>query len=726
MSSKPAPPSSPAPKPSAARTLAVVAAVLGVGVVLFFIVTKLVGARETHAPKSPDELISIRWASARKSPMHTAHVSKKKIKCRECHVGGAGEDDPDDPSRLAARDGGAEGGVDASTLSVVVDAGSPRESCGNCHEREMATNHRGTSKSEPSLVGTECLDCHVFRGGETAPRCVDCHGKAGAPTTLANKAPARKLQHHQKEDLACGTCHDLHDKDRKKLPGDCATSGCHDAITANHGVLVAGESSNDPSHLSAACASCHAPHQGKEAARAACSRCHEASTKAASASLTSQNGVVAAWLTSSPLVTGTAPRIAHVTSRHDSGDACVTCHDPHDARRAVVKSCDGCHANKLGVRDIRGHAGACTTCHSPHSPRDAKTACARCHGGVTTIGMEKTAAHQECTSCHNPHEPAASPPQQACAKCHGAVVAKHPSGTKGACVGCHAPHRAGTKHSSTLASTTAMSTRNIASSCTSCHKPKTGRSDERAYHAVAKTLCTDCHKPHTFALHEKGAPQAGATAASSALCATCHADKASAAARPPNGGHAACGGCHGSDAAHAPKVKPSCNGCHAAESGSAHAGHATCTSCHDPHAGSLVPEAVTCTGRCHQNKVNALHARVVSGPQLANLPASAAKLGAKTVACNSCHRPHGPTSTPDPPSCLSSGCHVRASLPGLHSVNAHIDGRAPDKACATCHHAHSAPKADRATCTSNGCHADRATHQPSATSCRGCHFFAAK
>src|SRR5687768_15934026 len=37
------------------------------------------------APESPEQLVSKKWESARKSPMHSAHVGKKKIACTDCH-----------------------------------------------------------------------------------------------------------------------------------------------------------------------------------------------------------------------------------------------------------------------------------------------------------------------------------------------------------------------------------------------------------------------------------------------------------------------------------------------------------------------------------------------------------------------------------------------------------------------------------------------------------------
>jgi hypothetical protein len=327
-----------------------------------------------------------------------------------------------------------------------------------------------------------------------------------------------------------------------------------------------------------------------------------------------------------------------------------------------------------------GHA-ACTSCHAPHAPAEARASCASatCHGTKAALASTRVPAHDKCESCHDPHRPTESP-ALACARCHADVQPKHPgfkskTASASACVGCHAPHPP--------PGATAK-----AAACSSCHTTAHGAHGDGSLHAGGVT-CTKCHAPHELgaAMLSHGAKPAKPDAL--ALCARCHAERATLVAARP--GHKDCTGCHG--AAHAPTKKPACTPCHAQEAATAPRGHAACTKCHDAHSGDLGTRAV-CTS-CHKEKTTALHG---------SLPGS----------CASCHAPHGPKGVVTPPPCAS--CHTPAKLEGLHGIGAH------NANCASCHTSHSPPRSDRATCTTS-CHADRRNHQPAAQLCKGCHMF---
>lgn len=631
--------------------------------------------QERTPPRSPTEQVPVIWQTAREAPMHVFHVGEKKIACVECHAS--------------------------------PDAAPTEEACAKCHAAETQTAHRGAGD-----FTTTCLSCHAFGAGGPPKTCNACHASA----TRVAAAPA--LEHHAGAELPCGACHSVHGSERAVL-SDCTT--CHRETSAVHGGFEArareqgldasmdlsldaavlaflreagapaphdaatarsrgpfdgGRVASDPRAAlpGQVCGACHAPHSGKEAARGTCEGCHVDAHRADRASAGAAPRAPSAVLASrAPAVAPRGPRVA-------GHEACVTCHEPHRARRVDVRACEGCHADRRAAGQVAGHA-ACSGCHAPHAPAEAKASCsATCHANVVTLAAPRVAAHASCTSCHDPHRPDASA-GQACVRCHESTKPSHPAtaSAKGAqaCTGCHAPH--GGRAASPGAAAAAHGPRApahgaTAAACTSCH---TNAKDDRALHAKG-TACTSCHAPHAFRLAGAGA----------SLCAGCHAKEAKATTARP--GHASCAGCHG--AAHAPNAKPACKSCHVEEARTAPAGHASCTSCHEAHSGSLGGRA-SCTS-CHANKATALHANVAQG-------------------CATCHRPHGPKGVARPAPCAS--CHTKPSLQGLHSVAAHAS-------CDTCHSAHAPPRSDRASCTGS-CHVDKRNHQPEAKVCKGCHLF---
>jgi hypothetical protein len=690
------------------KLLGVVAIVgLGVPLVLGFLLI-----RGRTAPVTPTEHVPTTWETARKVPMHATHVERGKIACASCHVAGFDEK----PTEVA---------------------------CAKCHSDPAAHAHRGNAKAP-----TTCLTCHVFAAGKPEPTCVGCHGTdATKATASANANPtnadananananepakaAHALARHVSKEAACSACHDVHgDKAAKTRTVLAECTACHTSVKVQHGrvatrahVAQADAGAGDPrdagdsfdaavarfatdsraasslregggataAATARVCTACHAPHAPAGEARDSCATCHVggqgARAHASDADVSARGGEI--------LLANFAPRV-EPRGKHVAGHAaCVTCHEPHRAEKADVRKCEDCHADHRSATTATGHT-ACTGCHTPHAPAEAKASCASagCHAGKVALAAPRVAAHAECASCHDPHEPTASP-ALACVGCHDNIKAKHPgfaSKTAGAstCVGCHAPHGGKPK---AAASTTADATANA---CSTCH---TKARTDRGFHAGG-VACIACHKPHDFASNllrtaagtpAHGIPAPAAKGEEAALCAGCHAPKAAAVAARP--GHAECGACHG--AAHTPAKKPACVTCHAQETASAPRGHAACTQCHDSHSGSLGTHAV-CTS-CHAEKPKQQHGALAG------------------AGCATCHTPHGPKGVATPPTCTS--CHAKPKLEGLHSVAAH------NTSCASCHGSHSAPRSDRATCTSS-CHLDRRDHQPAAKVCKGCHMF---
>lgn len=551
--------------------------------------------------------------------------------------------------------------------------------CTGCHTNEASHAHRGSEAST-----TPCVTCHAFEADAREKTCVSCHASGGSG------AKGHALASHVSERATCTSCHAMHSEKKTRVDARAECTQCHE-VRVSHGHFSvaalppasprdAGAPDRGPSEVDAGKLALRLPDldagtESKTAATtvAVCTTCHTPHASKATAL--------------AGCATCHAPKVAK------PHEACTTCHAPHTATRAAAKPCASCHAAKA---PSPGHVG-CTGCHAPHDPLAARASCASCHKGHEAFAATRVAAHADCTSCHAPHANpnvnAAMDPRAfaknaaaACAKCHAGVHPDHPAAKAGeaaSCIDCHAPH---------------TRDRAVASTCSSCHAK--AKSDLAFHAAVAprghdlgkNTSCRECHAPHAFAIGPKDA--------SRVLCTKCHANEASATRK----GHDDCKGCHG--VAHTPTPKPACASCHSREVASAPKGHADCVKCHDAHSGSLgkvTPAASLLAGAgastcptCHANKERALHG---------HLPGAG---------CASCHRAHGPNGVATPPSCAS--CHSPAKLPGLHAVGQHAAN------CASCHASHSAPRADRATCTS-GCHTDRRAHQPEAAVCTGCHVF---
>jgi len=619
----------------------------------------LVAACDRGTPPNPTEVPG-GWATARKADGHVAHLGKqfkdntgttRAIACGDCH-----EEQGD----------------------AIKSPGT--KPCKNCHEENVTSqHHKGSAEKQ-----TTCVTCHVFVGqdGGVSPKCLDCHEKDPGTKT--------KVAHHATPAANCSSCHAPHRGPAAAL-ADCRS--CHTGIGASHGswsvpavtpdagdamadvddalalraealasapfdpdggVAPVGDAAAMTATSPGLCATCHTPHSAAKDARTVCVNCHVAGAP---------TGGSPAWLVAgAPKVRPSGPKVA-------GHEACTTCHMPHDAREASVKSCAGCHAPRIGIAAVKGH-GMCVGCHTPHAPSNAPASCTGCHKLKTALAASKVPAHNNCASCHDVHTPKNSP-VDACTRCHTAIKPSHPQaksakGVLNSCTGCHTPHPTGT--TATVAT------------CTSCHT-KVANNDHKLHTGIA---CASCHKKHEFKLAGAGA----------AFCGTCHGPIAAKVAKP---GHADCTKCHG--APHTPTKDIACSKCHAVQASTAPKGHAVCGSCHDSHSGKFVASkpvtAATLCATCHQEKPAAVHGSIPTG-------------------CATCHRAHGPKGPASPPACAS--CHTVSKLPGLHAAPSHAAN------CSSCHSAHQPPKFDRATCTST-CHAKQKTHQPETNICRGCHIF---
>jgi hypothetical protein len=411
---------------------------------------------------------------------------------------------------------------------------------------------------------------------------------------------------------------------------------------------------------------------------------------------------------------------------------CLTCHV--FGPKQEPPKCIGCHAEPEGhFAAITTHATTeCSKCHSPHGqPSIATGDCAGCHKELAPKHAEH-AGSKGCTDCHVPHAPAASAIQE-CSTCH-----KEPAGPKPAghdsCIGCHKPHdfvaggASGCMGCHGVKETFLAATVPAHAVCTSCHAPHAPaaaagscircHSNIQVRHAD-KTACVACHEPHAGDLNAKASP-----------CTSCHG-KIAAADKGTHAAGTSCTSCHKTHDFDAPKNKlVLCASCHAPEANlvSTNRGHIDCAACHG--ASTHKPTAAPPCATCHAKE----QASAPKGHQ----------------ACLRCHEPHRGSRLPAAASCTS--CHANKTH-ALHDAvkggcetchRPHGPGGVPSppacttchqrdqlpalhlvsahSTCATCHSSHEAPRSDRATCT-GPCHTDHRDHQPQIQVCKGCHVF---
>ena len=569
---------------------------------------------ERPAPVTPTQFIPPTWSEARKSPMHEAHVGKRKSACAECH--GAGSE------------AGSEARFDAPP-----DLAACARS--DCHAEASARAHVGSTSQK-----TTCLTCHSFAATPTTTPCGGCHEKK--PLDGGAAGVAANLAHHATPDAKCGACHKVHaaaDAGRRKN-GDC--SGCHADAGDGHGAQARKEpdASLDP----ATCASCHGPHEGKAAATQRCVSCHAPTEARGPAS--ARDG----------LAGQNAPRVLVANIGPRRHEACTSCHAPHDTKLEHIKPCAACHERQRGA--LRPGHDQCVGCHKPHENVDAaRAACASCHTAKVALAAARVPEHARCESCHSPH--AATPAKDACRRCHEPISHGVSHGKAGECIQCHVPHTAPPNQGAARAS-----------ACVTCHK-----NVPAAAHA-AKATCVGCHKPHGFgglqvsATSCSGCHQEAAKAVRTGHgdCAKCHASVHTPKQTQPCGschkeeaktapkGHQRCESCHAPHQGSSPKVA-SCTGCHQKNGTGPHKNLAKgCATCHRPHGPKGVATPPACK-TCHvQSTLPGLHQKPSHGASCERCHSSHEAPRADRASCTGgCHtdrRGHQPDAK------VCNGCHI--------------------------------------------------------------------
>ncbi len=475
--------------------------------------------------------------------------------------------------------------------------------------------------------------------------------------------------------VACGKCHDMARDGFIAVTAERCTD-CH----ADHPLSI---HTTSLARATTTCLDCHGFDEDTSRSPDNCARCHTGVGAHKRVDLHSQERCTQchrphetpALLPRTCTECHTEVAQAKHGKRAADAGTCTTCHGVHDPRDAADKQCSGCHQQRqpeLAHALDRGHK-SCTGCHQPHVfTKAAVKPCIGCHQNKPVLAADK---HKACRSCHDEHAPKST--EAICAKCHKEKTT-HPMVAAGKCLGCHPIHPpAGQTFAATAVPGFGPATL-PATSCTSCHKEV---ATDRGHHA-GNLACVSCHDTH-------GSHGGAVMPDKVKLCARCHAPQVKLARQAA--GHT-CNVCHLEP--HQPQKKPpACATCHVQQNATAPAGHQNCMSCHEAHGGTQLATAKCAT--CHVTQAKQPHSAAGS--------------------CQTCHRAHGPGGKATPPTCTA--CHQPAKLPAMHAITAH-------QTCASCHKMHEAtPHSNRASCTAGSCHKTLGAHEPTATSCIGCHPF---
>ncbi|MFO0757712.1 MAG: cytochrome c3 family protein [Byssovorax sp.] len=431
------------------------------------------------------------------------------------------------------------------------------ESCHECHENK--TTPASADAPSTALRHRSCASCHLPHSWRAE--------KSGCPTCHEDKAQMIATR-SPPEHGSCTNCHEVHGPP----PTGLVCVKCHEKTKGNHLALAPSKHKD--------CTSCHNPHApSPKETRTACAKCH---------------------------LTELSQLVQHGPEAHARGDACLTCHKPHDNPLPAPGVCSTCHTDKSVMVSMAApdKHKQCASCHEPHAfaVRDMVSTCSRCHGaggasagasGAAVLDFANGPHKGECKSCHIPHGTPAIASSD-CFRCHTNVEAgfKPPNKQHATCRSCHQPHqpakraqaRCGTCHSNPMTTAAAWPAGSPhAGACAACHTPhdvktKKACGDCHGKEATSaeggKHQCVQCHPPH-------GAPP-GKGAAWWSRCNACHANKVeSVKALGPK--HSDCKNCHEPHRFGA----PACTQCHSDMEGKGlHASRshkAMCTGCHDPH-----------------------------------------------------------------------------------------------------------------------------------------------
>ncbi|PLX41175.1 MAG: hypothetical protein C0608_06840 [Deltaproteobacteria bacterium] len=627
---------------------------------------------------------------------------------------------------------------------------------------------------------SQCQDCHdtgtQLADGGFPYVCLACH--VVFSQNPANSTDPMADSHFSSVISKCGSCHDSHISDSKKMLKESNEEGpckkCHSQKYAgwdNHAAFEEG-----------GCMACHDAHYSGfpkglySYMPELCHQCH------------SQGDDV-------------DENQFHPPGAALDGSWCVTCHDPHSNSEKLLASstltlCTTCHNKVLSA----GHGDEleeCTLCHDPHRAvgtgllnAEFPAGCEECHDGMTDSATVHPPVEEGCQLCHSPHSDTnLSRAQEMCLECHNFqqdlevaaihgnlplelkdCLMCHPAHdsdedilvrakthfplTQGKCDSCHGAGEAisikiddtstkcGTCHSilRDLETTgTEPHSPVVDDGCQVCHNPHMSPnraylelkepavcrqchddipegSDGRTLHPAAET-CTDCHKPHG------GQNNKMLIAEGTGLCLECHDDPTDGKQQTHDALDEGCATCHNPHAGFGggllvDEMAAVCSECHDDPAEKEHVHSALdegCTACHNPHASD--------NAKLLNVNVDELCIECHDNPEDEyQVVHSGLEEG-----CTACHLPHSSDNanllvSPDNGMCFE--CHDDPAEQGeAHS--------ALDEGCTACHNPHGSANENMLSASPDeiciDCHDDMTagkaiTHDALDEGCTTCHL----
>ncbi|MEJ2086049.1 MAG: cytochrome c3 family protein [Acidobacteriota bacterium] len=460
--------------------------------------------------------------------------------------------------------------------------------CGNCHDGpvdEMKNARHGRLRAGADGNAPGCDDCHgrhdIQYVAESEPRCESCH--AGIARDQRRSLHGEAAKRGDKLAPTCSTCHGSHnippadDPDSPTavmnvpvLCGRCHREGsevsetheiAQDHILQNYSMSIHGEGLYN---------------QGLTVT-AVCSSCHTAHNirpHTDPQSSIHRDNIAATCSRCHGQIEAVHRKVIEGRLWEEEPHkipACVDCHSPHEIRRVFYdaglanQDCLRCHSDAELTMEREGEVVSLYVDPVDYAASaHSGTACAQCHTDVTpslTRACETVNSKVDCSVCH------ADQVHMFEEGMHGELIARGDPDAP-TCVDCHTKHRILSKN--VPASPTFVS--NVPYLCATCHKE--GGS------AAARILEGPHDIVHSYidSIHGKGLIESGLLV--TATCADCHtAHRALPAADPRssvNPLHVAetCGLCHRGieerfrKSVHSPEVTetdeklPTCATCH--------------------------------------------------------------------------------------------------------------------------------------------------------------------
>jgi cytochrome b subunit of formate dehydrogenase len=354
----------------------------------------------------------------------------------------------------------------AALATVPVAAAPTPDQCMMCHKDPGLAKSVGRQGSlfvdvaalqRSTHASLSCVDCHtdassLSHAPRLAPvRCARCH--AAAKQSLS--AGAHRSLGAAGTEVACTTCHGIHDVKDPRKGGMAVCARCHAQEVAVYATSVHGVAHAQGDSSASTCQDCHgSPHgllahtdpaapTNRAHAKETCARCH------ADRRWMSRKGIAI------PAAVQLFRGSVHGRSAKLNAAQCIDCHGAHGVRRAadplsalyrsnIPGTCGQCHMREVTAYRVGVHGTAlrrgvtdapvCTDCHGEHmiqGPKDVDSpvaaahvteTCSRCHeatGIRRTYGLPASRLATYRDSYHGLAARGGSPVVANCASCHG-------------------------------------------------------------------------------------------------------------------------------------------------------------------------------------------------------------------------------------------------------------------------------------------------------------------